>query len=604
MAVQIPFPLPSHGYALNSKMRVNLDFLVNKFNEFNTGVATWDTVAIGIANNETGTLTFYNSSNANYLTIRPGVTASSVTYTLPTAIATNGLLQTDASGVTSWTLTPSITSATLATSLSIKNISSPTFTVNLKAHTNTATSFDFYFPETAGGNTQVLTSDGTKTYWSTLAPVTTALAGNYAIYSGGSLGASSSTIDDHFTFSSHAVRLAIASHTLAGDRTYTIPDSGANATILTDHLDISTIGDITNIGASSKSISSYTFKVYGASSGILTINANASTTSHTIKFPATQGAANTALTNDGSGNLTWTLPTAATAATRALDNLASVAINAALIGDTDNTYNFGSSSIQWKDVYAVTGNFGKSGRAGSITLYPATASKGHITIAPVNQAGDTEILISNAAMTAARAITIPDAGTTNSNFVLSEGTATINGAKTFADLRGTFGDDIAAGSHKITGLSAGAANGDSIRYEQIFGFRILQIVSATDGTGHASSSGTFADTSLTASITPSSSSSKILVFVSQSCEADNGCGVQLQLVRGTSTVLYGPYAMFYNGTASDIEANVPIMYLDSPATTSSTTYKTQFARAGGAGTARVNNNAVTTRSEIYLFEIG
>lgn len=47
MAIAIPFPLPASGFALNSKVRVNLDFIVSKFNEFNTGSASWDQVVIG-----------------------------------------------------------------------------------------------------------------------------------------------------------------------------------------------------------------------------------------------------------------------------------------------------------------------------------------------------------------------------------------------------------------------------------------------------------------------------------------------------------------------------------------------------------------------------
>src|SRR5690242_16429529 len=88
MAVNIPFPIPNHGYALNSKLRINLDYIVAQFNAFNTGTATWDNVSIGVANSETGTLTFYNANNANYLSLTPGTTASSITYTLPAAIPT------------------------------------------------------------------------------------------------------------------------------------------------------------------------------------------------------------------------------------------------------------------------------------------------------------------------------------------------------------------------------------------------------------------------------------------------------------------------------------------------------------------------------------
>lgn len=48
------------------------------------------------------------------------------------------------------------------------------------------------------------------------------------------------------------------------------------------------------------------------------------------------------------------------AASKALDNLASVAINTTLVSDTDNTDDLGSGTVRWKDIYAVTLNTGTS----------------------------------------------------------------------------------------------------------------------------------------------------------------------------------------------------------------------------------------------------
>ncbi len=50
------------------------------------------------------------------------------------------------------------------------------------------------------------------------------------------------------------------------------------------------------------------FKHAGATSGFLTINAAAITTTHTLTMPGAQGAANTVLTNNGAGSLSWTSP--------------------------------------------------------------------------------------------------------------------------------------------------------------------------------------------------------------------------------------------------------------------------------------------------------
>lgn len=48
-----------------------------------------------------------------------------------------------------------------------------------------------------------------------------------------------------------------------------------------------------------------TLQLNGSTSGILSINASAVTTSHTLTMPAAQGAASTVLTNNGSGVLSW-----------------------------------------------------------------------------------------------------------------------------------------------------------------------------------------------------------------------------------------------------------------------------------------------------------
>lgn len=114
MAISIPFPLPAAGYAMNSKVRVNLDFLVDKFNEFNSGTATWDTVAVGTGGALTGVITLYNSSNLNYLSLQAGVTSPSITYTLPIAPPTSdgAFLKSTTAGTMSWSSLKDITSFT------------------------------------------------------------------------------------------------------------------------------------------------------------------------------------------------------------------------------------------------------------------------------------------------------------------------------------------------------------------------------------------------------------------------------------------------------------------------------------------------------------
>ncbi len=137
--------------------------------------------------------------------------------------------------------------------------------------------------------------------------------------------------------------------------------------------------------------------------------------------------------------------------------------------------------------------------------------------------------------------------------------------------------------------------------------QILQIVQATYNTETASTSATLADTGLTATITPSSASNKILVLCTQAglgktatSALDNA--ITIQLNRGGSDIAkITGYAAY---TGSNLEVNIgntSINYLDAPATTSATTYKTRFKREGTGGNAKVQIDS--SLSVMTLLEI-
>lgn len=136
--------------------------------------------------------------------------------------------------------------------------------------------------------------------------------------------------------------------------------------------------------------------------------------------------------------------------------------------------------------------------------------------------------------------------------------------------------------------------------------RVLQVVQATYSTSTSTASSSYVDTGLTASITPSSSSSKILVqatmvYYLNGGGADNGC--KFQLVRGSTALLFPDANSAYiaGPTAStELMTAFPWIYLDSPATTSSTTYKIQMA---GANAATVVINPSSNTAVMQLMEI-
>jgi hypothetical protein len=155
---------------------------------------------------------------------------------------------------------------------------------------------------------------------------------------------------------------------------------------------------------------------------------SAVSSSYTLIFPNAQGGASTILQNDGSGILSWV--SAPSGANTDLSNLASVAINTSLISDTDSTDDLGSAALPWASVYARTLLAGSSGKAGTFAVYPSTALRGRIIFAAADNAGDYTLNITNASLAAARIYTIPDAGA-NADFVMTEGTKTIDGVTNF-----------------------------------------------------------------------------------------------------------------------------------------------------------------------------
>ena len=130
---------------------------------------------------------------------------------------------------------------------------------------------------------------------------------------------------------------------------------------------------------------------------------------------------------------------------------------------------------------------------------------------------------------------------------------------------------------------------------------VLQVVSATYSVSTTNSTGTYADTGLTATITPTSASSKILVIVDQAGLQANTTsnGIDLILLRGATSLI--KFASLYSYVPINTPMGASCNYLDSPATTSATTYKTQFLRNSGAGT--VFTQANTPTSTIVLMEI-
>jgi hypothetical protein len=133
--------------------------------------------------------------------------------------------------------------------------------------------------------------------------------------------------------------------------------------------------------------------------------------------------------------------------------------------------------------------------------------------------------------------------------------------------------------------------------------KILQVVSASTTTNVGTISSTYADTTLSASITPSSASSKVLILVSQAYAAASSAPSStgnFRVVRDSTVIrtnFYQIRAAIDSFTISVGSSSLDI--LDSPNTTSSVTYKTQVNATAGALEAQ----PVNSPSHIILLEV-
>lgn len=162
---------------------------------------------------------------------------------------------------------------------------------------------------------------------------------------------------------------------------------------------------------------------------------------------------------------------------------------------------------------------------------------------------------------------------------------------------GTNGQTLVADSSTSTGLKWATPAG---------GGKVLQVVAATVNTTASNSTNTYADTGLTATITPTSATSKILVLVNQ-----NGCSknvsnsanaLGIQIFRGATSIAL---AQNVGQTATALRfdgMSVGFSVLDTPATTSATTYKTQFKNDFNGAIVQVQQ--FSDLSTIVLLEIG
>lgn len=233
------------------------------------------------------------------------------------------------------------------------------------------------------------------------------------------------------------------------------------------------------------------------------------------------------------------------------------------------------TAAQMTSLQANDYNWTTSAQTASYVLTAANAGQ----TVTMTSASATTITVNTGLFTAGDTVRILNlgAGTTT----ITAGTATVNTAGSFAL------PQYGSGTLWFSTASAAIFIPDDRRAG------ILQVVSTEKTDSFSTSSTTMVDvTGVSVSITPTFTSSKVLIVVSGAVANNNASNLSsLNLVRGSTAIAQGTGGISgnqsivaYNNNAVN-NSNFGLTYLDSPATTSATTYKLQ-ARSNG-GTAMI-----------------
>ena len=164
---------------------------------------------------------------------------------------------------------------------------------------------------------------------------------------------------------------------------------------------------------------------------------------------------------------------------------------------------------------------------------------------------------------------------------------------------------IGASGDTIT-IPSGATITNSGTATGFGGGKLLQVVTASTTTSYTTTSSSYvAAAGMEVSITPSSATSKVLIFVNMNFEEGvAGSGAYATIYRNNTTNLEANGFVYHgqdSGASYKFSSQEPMHFLDTPNTTSATTYTVYFSR-DTSGEASVNRNSA--RGVITAMEIG
>ena len=132
--------------------------------------------------------------------------------------------------------------------------------------------------------------------------------------------------------------------------------------------------------------------------------------------------------------------------------------------------------------------------------------------------------------------------------------------------------------------------------------KVLQAVASTSSTNISTTSNTFVTTNFSLAITPSTTSSKILLMANTTAQI-TGSDINLDIYRSTSSsfVSGGKSRGLIGMEPANAMMSVPIIHLDSPNTTSAITYTIYFRNNGGSTSSFLRSDVL---SSFTALEIG
>lgn len=160
--------------------------------------------------------------------------------------------------------------------------------------------------------------------------------------------------------------------------------------------------------------------------------------------------------------------------------------------------------------------------------------------------------------------------------------------------------NVAMGGFKLTGLAAGSANGDSIRYEQVNGQRILQIVTGAMGNVFTTTSTTYVvATGSTLTVTPKSSTSTIiLIGIGLLGQSNPHTGFTYgSIMNGTAPLHIGTNGIVVTNDdltvlATNFSVPVTMVATQAPGSVSAQTYNVGLKVTANTGYWNEGNNAL------------